>query len=111
MRMSVPIVVLSTERGVIAGGVIGSLFALASIVGIVFAVAYYKKSKNTDGASCGYVVGRELSGDPWYRKQSRNVLSEFDASQFWGLLTMFVVCMYVCMYVCMHVCMYVRRYV
>ena len=36
--------------GVIAGSVIGSLFALALIAGVIFAVLYYKRSRNTDGA-------------------------------------------------------------
>jgi hypothetical protein len=34
--------------GVIAGAVIGSLFVLALIAGVIFAVLYYKRSRNTD---------------------------------------------------------------
>ena len=87
------------KGGVIAGGVIGSLFALASIAGIVFAVAYYKKSKNTDGVLCGCVIGEG------YRKRSICI----------RCLTVFgsvdnVCCMYVCMHACASVyscvCMY-----
>ena len=48
----------------IAGGVIGTVFVLALIAGIIFAVMYYKKSKSTDGVLCGCVVGREISGEP-----------------------------------------------
>ena len=42
--------------GVIAGAVIGSLFVLALIAGIIFAVLYYKRSRNTDGALYACVV-------------------------------------------------------
>merc|ERR1712032_372457 len=39
---------IKINGGVIAGAVIGSLFVLALIAGIIFAVLYYKRSRNTD---------------------------------------------------------------